>query len=68
MLGEKSQTLSTTPAVFESRLGKRLIANQILDVFVIMVRSLLPGALMKPPSWETLLQEKNLLCWLQTPL
>lgn len=52
MLGEKSQALSTTPAVFESRLGKRLIANQILNVFVIVVRSLLPGALMKPPLLE----------------
>lgn len=41
MLGEKAQALSATPAVFESRLGRRLISNQVLDVFVIVVRPLL---------------------------
>jgi len=68
LLGEKAQALSSTPAVFESRLGRRLISNQVLDVFVILVRSLLPGALVKPPARETLLQGNPSLLARSSPL
>lgn len=68
MLGEKAQALSTTPVVFESRLGRRLISGQVLVVFVIVVRPLLPGALAKPPARETLLQEKPFTAGFKPPL
>lgn len=38
MLGKKAQALSATPAVFESRLGRYLISNQVLNGSVIVVR------------------------------
>lgn len=67
MLGEEAPALSATPAAFESRLGRRLISTQGLDVFVIVVRPLLPGVLVKPPTRETLLQEKPFAAGFKLP-